>query len=224
MVGNKSSKRIAELFRNAEWAKARAILNKELAKHPENHWLITQLGVTYYEEREYGEALKQFRKSYQIVSDCPLTLWNLAGTFAATSNYAQAAAIYIRLITESVAPAADPCWESGAWSASLKADCYYRLGICFSQLEKRQEATSCFEQYLSLISAGIDGSYTAEQAAQRLRKLSPSSAKVRALKLAANKILAVPGIKRQHGNQFDIVWSTVNDKKTRTKSKMTSPN
>ena len=44
------SDKINDLFRRRQWEKARELLEKEREKAPENHWLLTQLGVTFTTE------------------------------------------------------------------------------------------------------------------------------------------------------------------------------
>ena len=73
------NKRINSLFQQNAWKEARKLLEIEHEKDSEDHWVVTQLGVTFYEEKKYRDALQLFRKSLEIVNDCPLTRWNLAG-------------------------------------------------------------------------------------------------------------------------------------------------
>ena len=100
------SKRINSLFRRNAWEAARKLLEAERKKKPEDHWVLTQLGVTFYEEKRYRDALELFKKSLAIVNDCPLTLWNLAGALDALGNHSQAKEIYIWLLQAKTSPAA----------------------------------------------------------------------------------------------------------------------
>ena len=83
MAKDKFGGRIDGLFARREWGEARRLLEKEREKSPDNHWVLTQLGVTFYEQHRYEEALAWLLASLKIVPDCPLTLWNLAGTLDA---------------------------------------------------------------------------------------------------------------------------------------------
>jgi predicted Zn-dependent protease len=76
MANTEFSEQIWRLFQSGAWLKARKLLEAERKKEPENHWLLTQLGVTFYEQRQYAEAHRLFLASQKIVPDCPLTLWN----------------------------------------------------------------------------------------------------------------------------------------------------
>ncbi len=165
------SDKINGLFKRGEWEKARRVLEKERASDPGNHWLLTQIGVTYYEQKKYAAALKMFLASRAIVDDCPLTLWNLAGTLDALGRHTAAIRIFTWLLASTRSPHDDPCWESDAWTHSLKADCTYRLGICFEHLGRKKRAEQLYRQYVELLLSGIDGSYSLDDAMGRIRGL-----------------------------------------------------
>jgi tetratricopeptide (TPR) repeat protein len=165
------SAQISALFRKSEWAKARGLLEKEQKRNSGDHWLLTQIGVTFYEEGKYGEACRLFLKSLKIVADCPLTLWNLAGTLDATGQPLQALKIYTWLLRTNKSAKDDPCWESKKWSDALKTDSVYRIGVCFQHIGDRNKAEDCYRQYLNLLLIGGEGSYSIEDVTQRIRKL-----------------------------------------------------
>ena len=171
MTGNDLNGKIDDLFERGEWHKARELLEKQRAKEPDNHWVLTQLGVTFYEQRRYAEALELFLASLRIVPDCPLTLWNLAGALDALGKSAAAVPIYIWLLESKKAPEEDPCWESQEWADALKADCVYRLGVCFQHLGKKRKAEQCYRQYLDLLLAGVEGLYSVEDVTRKIRGL-----------------------------------------------------
>jgi tetratricopeptide (TPR) repeat protein len=175
MADDVLSKRINDLFRREKWAAARKLLESARKKAPEDHWLLTQLGVTLYEQRKYKDALKLFLSSLKIVPDCPLTLWNLAGALDALGQYAAAKGIYVWLLENETPPNDDPCWESTEWADALKADAVYRLGVCFQHLGEKRKADHCYRQYLDLLLAGTDGTYSAEDVMGRVRSLHDSN-------------------------------------------------
>jgi tetratricopeptide (TPR) repeat protein len=165
---------IDDLFKRGRWSEARRLLERERTRDPENHWVLTQLGVTFYEQQRYEEALLLFAASLEIVPDCPLTLWNVAGTLDALGKPAQAVSIYTWLLRSDKSPADDPCWESKQWTDVLKADCAYRLGASFTHLGKKQKARNWYLHYLDLLSAGLEGSYSLDDVQRRLRDLRGS--------------------------------------------------
>ena len=165
------SDKINRLFRENEWDEACELLEAERAKDPESHWVLTQLGVTYYEQRRYKEALRLFLKSKAIVPDCPLTLWNLAGVHDALGKHRAAIDIYIWLLGRAKSPDEDPCWESKEWANALKTDCVYALGASFQHLGELSLAEHCYRQYIDLLLIGIEGSYPIEDARRHIQSL-----------------------------------------------------
>jgi hypothetical protein len=172
MARNKLDDKVNDLFHRGEWEAARTVLERERERDPDNHWVLTQLGVTLYEQRRYREALKLFLASLKIVPDCPLALWNLAATLDALGRSADAVRIYTWLLQSDKTPEEDPCWESKEWTEALKADCVYRLGVCFRHLGKRRKAENCYRQYLTLLSIGIDGTYSIDDVRDEIRALN----------------------------------------------------
>lgn len=159
------------LLQQGNWTKARRRIERELQRRPDDHWLLTQLGVTYYEQGQYRAALSPLLESLRIVADCPLTLWNIAGALDALRKTELAISIYTWLLGCKQSADDDPCWESEEWADSLKADCMYRLGVCFQKLERWESAEHCFRQYINLILAGTNGTYAVEDAARHIREL-----------------------------------------------------
>jgi tetratricopeptide (TPR) repeat protein len=165
------SDKIDRLFQHCKWEKARQLLEAERKKDPQDHWLLTQLAVTFYEQRQYAKALRLLLASRKIVGDCPLTLWNLAGTLDALGKRANAIKIYKWLLASTRSPQEDPCWESKEWTAALKTDCVFCMGDCFRHLGKLKKAERFYRQYLELLLMGADGSYSIEDVAAKIRAL-----------------------------------------------------
>ncbi len=171
MAASTSNRTVDALLQQSEWEEARTLIERELSGQPDNHWLLTQLGVTYYEQGRYREALAPLLSSLEIVADCPLTLWNLAGTLDALGKTESAIPIYTWLLRSKKSPDDDPCWESAEWRDALKTDCVYRLGVCFKHLKRWESAEHCFRQYLNLLLAGMSGTYSFDDAALSIREI-----------------------------------------------------
>ena len=204
MTENKRNDRIKDLLRREKGLEARQLLERERETDPKNHWLITQLGVTFYEQGEYENALQFFLASLEIVADCPLTLWNLAGTFDALGKYASAMSIYTWLLQTNKSPEDDPCWESRApRTQALKTDCVYRIGVCFQHLGKKQKAENCYHQYLNILSIGIEASYSIDDVKRQLQGLHSTSKQGGAeteFRKAVKATLQISGIEPQKGS------------------------
>jgi tetratricopeptide (TPR) repeat protein len=162
---------INDFIENEQWVKARALIEKELKREPDSHWLLTQLAETYYEQRLYKKALGPLLKSLDIVADCPLTLWHLAGTLDALGYYTGALRIFTWLLESQKTSSDDPCWESAAWTDALKTDCVYRIGICLQHLGRMDKAEACFRRYVNLLLVGAAGAYPIGDAMDRIREL-----------------------------------------------------
>jgi hypothetical protein len=195
MGASKRNRTLESLLNHSKWGEARKLIERDLKKEPENHWLLTQLGVTHYEEGRYRDALSPLESSLKIVPDCPLTLWNLAGTLDAMEKPEQAVPIYTWLLRSKKSAADDPCWESKEWTESLKTDCIYRLGVCFLHLKRCESAEHCFRQYVNLLLAGMNGSYPIEEAACHIREVHKNGkAKVDEVREAINATLQDEGV------------------------------
>jgi tetratricopeptide (TPR) repeat protein len=175
MAARRLSSKINSLFCQCKWEQARNILEVAREQSPRDHWVLTQLGVTFYEQHKYEDALKLFLASRDIVDNCPLTLWNHAGTLDALGKHTEAMQIYTWLLQSNKSPDDDPCWESKEWTDGLKTDCVYRLGVCFRHLGKKQEAEHCFRQYVNLLLEGVEGTYSIGDVTQQIRNLQVSS-------------------------------------------------
>jgi len=192
---------IETLLAEGAWEQARTHIESALLNAPDNHWLLTQLGVTYYEQHRYRESLEPFLKSLKIVRDCPLTLWNLAGAVDALGNSKTAIQIYTWLLKSKKSAADDPCWEGPEWTASLKTDCVYRLGLSFHRLENWSSSKECFHHYINLILAGMHGTYSIQEAAKYILE-GPRNGMQSAKKNfrdALDSILHIEGIENVHG-------------------------
>jgi tetratricopeptide (TPR) repeat protein len=74
------SKAIEAAIRSERWKKARQLIRAELNEKPNSHWLLTRLGLTYYEERAYRASLWYSQKALRLAPECLLALWDYAGS------------------------------------------------------------------------------------------------------------------------------------------------
>ena len=174
MGNSKIGKKIDDLIVAEQWEEARVTIEKALKKEPQSHWLLSQLGETYYEQRDYKKALELLLKSRAILPDCPLTLWYLAGTLDALGNQEGAIQLYTWLLRSKKTAEDDPCWESKEWTDALKMDCVYRVGLCFKHLGRTEMAAHCFRRYITLQSTWSEGSYSVKEASKQLTDLHQS--------------------------------------------------
>lgn len=180
------SDRIDALFDQEQWAAARKLLQLELRKRPSDHWLLARLATTYYEEKRYGKALDMAKRARRIAPNCPLVLWELAGSLDATGKTKAAIKEYARLLK--LGPDAgekDECGEGIDWMLSLLTDCMFRLGLCWERLGKRTKALRAYQGYLKMVSLGTKSIYTLNQVQQQIRRLAQGGPDLRHHELAS---------------------------------------
>jgi tetratricopeptide (TPR) repeat protein len=172
--GKTFSKVLNQLFDHERWPEARALIEKELAHDPDSHWLRARLSTTYYEERNYAWALEEIERAYRQASNCPLVLWDYAGTLDALGRTAEAIEIYSRLLGKGVeAVAYEECGEGIRWAIGLLTDCWYRLGVCHEHLGNAAVAAKHYLVYLVLrTSQKAHSIYSLEEVLKRIGRLT----------------------------------------------------
>lgn len=179
MATNQLNNRVNRLFEQENWQMARTILEKEQARHPGSHWVLTQIAVTYYEERRYLDALKVLLDSLKIKKDCPLTIWNLAGTLACLGRHDDSRDLYLWILKSKKSTDDDPCWETATWTKSLKSDCLVRLGDLEKDKGNPVQAAQYYREYLARWARGEKGTYSTSEVDREVQSVGPiSSAKL----------------------------------------------
>lgn len=168
------SQEIEDAIKHKNWEKVRRLVLKDLSKEPKSHWLLARLALTYYEEYKYERALIIGQRAYKLQPDCPLVLWDLAGTFNMLGRNQEAMAIYHRLIRRGVkAIAFGDCGEGLAWARGLVADCWYRLALCSIKLRRTAKAIKYYEQHLALRGSGCRSIYALKDVRKEYNALNP---------------------------------------------------
>lgn len=122
-------------YKEENWNSARKILLKLIKDYPDDHWFLTRLSNTYYEEKNYIKALEYVEKARKIAPRCPLVLWDYAGTSDMLNNNEGAIRIYKGLIRRGVKRIAyGECGEGIRWARSLVNDCRYKLGLIYAKM------------------------------------------------------------------------------------------
>jgi tetratricopeptide (TPR) repeat protein len=166
------SDRVNEVFRQEDWAGARKLLTRALKRHPKDHWLLTRLGTTYYEERDYRKALELSEEARKLAPGCPLVLWDLAGALDMLDDRRAAVKVYEDLLRKGPrAIAEDECGEGLAWAHSLLTDCLYRVGVCYQELGEDDKARHYLLKFLEVCLLGAKSMYDVEDARRRIREI-----------------------------------------------------
>jgi tetratricopeptide (TPR) repeat protein len=130
---NEQIKKYYQLYKEGKWAEGRAILLELQKEYPDDHWLLTRISSTYYEEYNYDKALEYAERALDLAPDCPLVLWDYAGALDMIERDEEAIRVFKNLIHRGVNRIAyGECGEGIRWARSLLNDSRYRLGLLYS--------------------------------------------------------------------------------------------
>ena len=151
---------IEVLIRADKWLQARAAIEAALCDDPEDHWLLTRLGLTFYEMHDYPAALKCEERAFPLEPNCPLVLWDFAGSLQMLNRHHEAVDLYRRLTRKGPKRIANgPCGEGIGRARGLVADCHYRISKSLDAFGRKDEALQEFETHLDLRGPGCFSIY-----------------------------------------------------------------
>lgn len=177
VVQEKMSKAIEKAIQRDDWPRARALIRSALKQEPESHWLITRLGSTYYEQKQYKRALHYSEKALALAPNCPLVLWDYACTLEELNRTKEALSIYCKLIRRGVKSIANgECGEGNAWARGLVADCHYRSAHCHRVIGDRKRAAKSYHRHLALRGPGCRSIYPISDVRRQLQVLTEKTA------------------------------------------------
>jgi tetratricopeptide (TPR) repeat protein len=166
---------IEKLLEQKRWGKARALIQEELVSAPTDHWLWTTLGLTYYEEKQYEKALECSKRAVELQPDCPLVLWDYAGTLEMCAREEAALAIWTVLLDMDLEEVAyGECGEGMDWALQLINDVHYRMGRYFSRKGKDEQARTAFRKYLHNRKHGVGSIYSTKDVEKYIFALAPA--------------------------------------------------
>jgi tetratricopeptide (TPR) repeat protein len=152
---------IESLIRRNRWSEARRAILRELRTNPDSHWLLTRLGLTYYEQHQYARALEFAARAVKLAPNCPLALWDNAGALQMLGRHAAASDIYRRLIRRGVKRIANgTCGEGLARARGLVADCHLRLSDSLHAIHRERDAVRHFYKHLDMRGPGCHSIYS----------------------------------------------------------------
>ena len=145
----KKWQRIENLIQKDKYKEARQLLYHELRKNPDDHWYLTRLSSTFYEQRQYKKALTIGKKAQALAPNCPLVLWDVAGALDMLEKKEEAITLWKKLLRRGIRNVAyGPCGEGLTWARSLLADCRYRIGKAYKSQRNVQMAKRYYRNYL----------------------------------------------------------------------------
>ena len=167
------SKAIEAAIRREKSGKARQLIRRELKRKARVHWLITRLGLTYYEERAYSTSLSYSRKALKLASHCPLVLWDYAGALQMLGRHRMALRVYRELLSRSVEEIAyEECGEGRGWARGVIADCLYRQAHSYKESKKEKTAIKSYRKHLDMRGPGCRSIYPIRIVRKELSELT----------------------------------------------------
>jgi len=163
--------RIEQLIAKERWLEARALIQLFLEARPDDHFMLSRLALTHYEQRHYRRALSIETRALALQPRCPMVLWGLAGAHHMLGHLDEATRIYQRLIRRG-APrlARGECGEGVRDARRLIADCWLRLGLIREAAERPRQAKAAYRKHL-LVRVPCGSIYEARDARGRLAAL-----------------------------------------------------
>jgi tetratricopeptide (TPR) repeat protein len=173
MAKDTTGNEIGKLMDQEKWGEARALLQRELRKHPHHHWLLDRLSETYYEEGKLFLARRAIERAHELNPDCPLVLWDYAGTLEEVGQPERALSLYQKLLDKGTEETAyGECGEGPDWAESLLADTAYRAALCCLHLNKPSEAWLHLLKHWSMRDQGASSIYLESEVKELLNRLS----------------------------------------------------
>lgn len=165
-------KAIEKYIADEDWEMARQLIQAQLDKKPQDHWLLTRLGLTYYEQRDYQRALEIEEQAFALEPDCPLVLWDYAGTLAMLDRPQEALVLYERMVERGIESLAfDQCGEGRARARGLYADSLYRISHCYLALGDTSRAIEMLQKHLQQRGPGCQSIYSIGSIRRELSKM-----------------------------------------------------
>jgi predicted Zn-dependent protease len=166
---------IEKAIERDDWDRARTLIRQWLRHAPDNHWLLTRLALTYYEQKQYKRALHYELKALQLAPYCPLAIWDYAGTLDMLGRKKEALALFRWLISWGEDDLAyGQCGEGIRAARSLIADCYYRIGNILVEQRQRKRAAVAYKEHLSRRTRGTRSIYPLKEAMRKYEELASS--------------------------------------------------
>ena len=133
----------------------------------------TRLGLTYYEERAYRESLLHSQKALKFAPQCPLALWDYAGSLQMLGRHRMALRMYRQLVSRGIEKIAyGDCGEGRGWARGLIADCLYREAQSYKKIKKRKAAIDAYRKHLRMRGPGCRSIYAVHTVRKELSELT----------------------------------------------------
>lgn len=176
MSENNLLKKFYHLYDDKEdWAGARKILFELKKVYKNDHWILSRISSTYYEDKKYKKALEYALKAKKLEPNCPLVLWDLAGALDMLEKELEAIKIWKSLLRKDINKLAHgPCGEGIRSAKSLKNDCRLNIGRSYEDIGRKKLALKYYQLHLDHRQQGIPCLESIKYVKNRMKQLKAS--------------------------------------------------
>ncbi len=154
-------KKVEPLIKESKWQEARMLLFEAIKIYPDEYFLYSRISLTYYEEKNYKEALSYSSIAFSMEPKDPVVLWDYAGALSMTDQEEMAIKIWKQIIDMPLEELAYGVFGEGMRSAkSLYNDTLYRIGYCYFSINNFGLAKKFLEKHINNRRRGIPSLYT----------------------------------------------------------------
>jgi len=170
---NNISKLINNYIMNENWDKAKKIIESELIKTPDNHWLLIQLSEVYYEKHNYKKALELSTQAMALAPNCPLVNNDYALHLYMHELDDKAIEIWTNLLTKNINEIAEgECGEGIRNTKSMINDIRARIGKSYIEKKDFEKALFFFNEHLKNRQRGIYSNFTKKEIEKLVTRVS----------------------------------------------------
>jgi tetratricopeptide (TPR) repeat protein len=167
---------IKKCMMTENWKKAKRILEKELEKNPDDHWLLTQLSEVYYELRDYNKALELSTKAIEIAPNCPLAINDYALHLYMHEKDKEAIELWEIVLEKGIDQIA--YGECGEWvraSKSLLNDIRMRIGLSYFETGEKEKSLTYFKEHLKNRQRGLFSNFSKQEVEKRISEIEKNT-------------------------------------------------
>ena len=167
------SNKLNDLFEEDKWLEAKAILEEEKEKYPNEYFLVTSLAKVCYNLKLYKEALSYAEKAMEIEPNDVLVIYDYGCALSALDRNEEAIKQWDRIIEMDIKEVAYGDFGEGLkWAKSIINDSRYRKAICSLEIGDKVEAKKLIETHLTNRQRGVYSDFTKKQVIQKQKVLT----------------------------------------------------
>jgi tetratricopeptide (TPR) repeat protein len=163
---------VNRLFQEDKYSEARDFILKKIEEYPDDHFWLSRLSTTYYEEKDYNKALQIVEQALKLSPHCPLVLWDYAGALDMLERNDEAIRIYKRLIRRGINRLAyGECGEGIVNAREYVNDSRYRIGLIYANKGKFNLAQKYLREYINYRNQGFSSIYDLREVKKDLKQI-----------------------------------------------------